>query len=352
MTMIWVLKMNYSEVMLQIKKGQIQPISLLYGEETFLIRQIENAIVNSVLLPEEKDMNLIVLNNDPSPKDMANLIETVPFMGGKNVIVVRGTALFKARKGSNEEGESLVESDEQLVKIFSSMPEYSCIVFSTVEKVDKRRKIFKAVEKNGVTVEIAPLKANDVRVWLNTKLAEINKKMSADAVEHLMGAVSVMPQISLGFLDNELEKLALYAKGSLITFEDLSQVLSTIPEVSVFAMIDALSQKQAAKALGLLNGQLATGDHPLRIMALLARQVRLLWQAKELASQGYDGRSAALALGVPPFIGEKMLRQSKNFSTSTLKKGLLDLAAADYEFKAGRADSVILEKLIIDMCRQ
>lgn len=343
--------MNYSEIMLQIKKGQIQPIYLLHGEETFLIRQIENAVVNTVLLPEERDMNLVILNNDPAPKDMANLIETVPFMGGKNVIVVRGTALFKARKGSNEEGEPLVESDEQLLNIFSSMPEYSCIIFSTTEKVDKRRKIFKAAEKNGAVVEVAPLKPNDIRGWLSTKLSEINKKMSPDALEHLMGAVSVMPQISLGFLDNELEKLALYSKGAVITLRDLSEVLSSIPEISVFAMIDALSQKQAAKALSLLNGQLATGDHPLRILALLARQVRLLWQAKELGAQGYDGRNAASALGVPPFVGEKMLRQSKNFSINTLKQGLLALAAADYEFKAGKADSVILEKLIIDMCR-
>lgn len=343
--------MNYSEIMLQIKKGQIQPIYLLYGEETFLIRQIENAVINTVLLPEERDMNLVILNNDPAPKDMANLIETVPFMGGKNVIVVRGTALFKARKGSSGEGESLVESDEQLLDIFGSMPEYSCIIFSTSEKVDKRRKIFKVAERNGAAVEVAPLKPNDIRGWLNTKLSEINKKMPPDAVEHLMGVVSVMPQISLGFLDNELEKLALYSKGAVITLSDLTEVLSTIPEVSVFAMIDALSQKNAAKALNLLNGHLATGDHPLRIMALLARQVRLLWQARELAAQGYDGRNAASALGVPPFVGEKMLRQSKNFSTSTLKNGLLALAAADYEFKAGKADSVILEKLIIDMCR-
>lgn len=343
--------MNYSEIMLQIKKGHIKPIYLLYGEETFLARQIENAIISSLLLPEERDMNLAILNNDPTPKEMASLIETVPFMGGKNVIVVRGTAAFKARKGGSEEDEQVGESDEKLVSIFGSMPEYSCVIFSTPEKVDKRRKIFKAVEKSGAAVEVAPLKANDIRVWLNIKLTEINKKMSPEALEHLMGAVSVMPQISLGFLDNELEKLALYTKGSMITLEDLAQVLSAIPEVSVFAMIDALSQKQAAKALGLLNGQLATGDHPLRILALLVRQIRLLWQAKELAALGYDGRNAAAALGVPPFVGEKMIRQGKSFNTNVLKDGLLALAAADYEFKAGKADTVILEKVIIDMCR-
>jgi DNA polymerase-3 subunit delta len=197
---------------------------------------------------------------------------------------------------------------------------------------------------------MSPLKLSDIKVWLNSKLTAMNKKMAPDAVEHLLGALSLMPQISLGFLDNELEKLALYSSGRVITLDDAEQVLASIPEVSVFAMIDALSQKQTAKALELLNEQLAAGDHPLRILALLVRQVRMLWQAKELTGQSIGGRTLAATLGVPPFIGEKIARQSRIFSSNSLKQALLALAVADFELKVGKADSTAIEKIIIEMC--
>lgn len=344
--------MNHTDVLREIKNKQIRSVYLLYGEETYFTRQLEKAIIDAVLTPEECDMNLVVFNQDPPFQELVTLIETIPFLGGRNVIVIRGTSLFKARRGSNDENQPTSGSnDEQLIRLLSNMPDYSHLVMSTTDKVDKRRKLFKTVEAYGIAAEMAPLKLGDIRGWLNTKLVSLNKNMAQDAIEHLLGAIALMPQISLSFLDNEIEKLALYSGNRNITLEDTEQVLASIPEVSVFVLIDALSQKQKAKALELLNQQLAAGDHPLRILALLVRQIRMLWQAKELAAQGINARTLAASIGVPPFVGEKVLRQSRNFSHKTLKEALLALAAADYELKAGKSDNIALERIIIELCQ-
>lgn len=342
--------MNYTEVLQQIKLGKILPVYLLYGEEAYLMRHLEKQIIDALLTPDEREMNLTVLDHDPETKELVNLIETVPFMGGKNVIVIRGTALFKSRGGPGEPGAA--DIDEQLLATLDNMPEYSHVVFSSTDKADKRRKIYKTVEKNGAAVELAPLKAGEIRPWLSARLAEKGKKMDSDAVEYLMGVISVMQQISLGFLESEIEKLSLYTgERNTITYDDLTAVFSSMPEVSVFAMIDALSQKHTVKALELINQQLAAGEHPLRLLALLSRQVRMLWQAKEMHSIGHDGRRIAAMLGVPPFVGEKMIRQSKNFTADRLKNALLALANADYDYKSGHADNIVLENIIIEMCR-
>lgn len=342
--------MNHLDILSEIKTKNIKPVYLIYGEETYLSRQIEEALIAAILTPEEREMNLAVFNQDPSPQELVGLIETIPFIGGKNVIVIRDTSLFKARKGINGDEDNQSGNDDILINVFSNMPEYSLVVFTTTEKVDKRRKLFKVIESYGRAVEMLPLKTNDVRPWLNSKLASLNKKMAPDAVEHILGAVALMPQISLGFLNNEIEKLALYSGRQVITLADAEAVLATIPEVSVFVMIEALSRKQITKALELLNEQLRAGEHPLRLMALIVRQVRMLWQAKELILQGIDGRRLAPSLGVPPFIGEKIARQSRNFSVSALKKALLELAAADYNLKVGKADGSVLERIMIEMC--
>lgn len=343
--------MNYSDIIREIKNNKIKQVYLLYGEEAYLMRKLEKTIIDAVLPPAEQDMNLIIYNQDPEIQELIAAVEAVPFMSGKNVIVIRGTSWFKAKKGNiDDELLSDGKDDKQLIKIFSNIPSHSYIVLSTTEKIDKRRKCFKAIETNGVAVEVASLKFNDVRGWLNTKLMSLNKKMASDALEHLLGALSLMPNISLSFLDNEVEKMALYSSGHVISFKDVENVLSSIPEISIFTMIDAISQRQKAKALTLLNRQFIAGEHPLRILALLVRQIRMLWQVKEMLNQGTDINTMANILKVRQFVVEKLIRQSRNFSWKALKVALLALAQADYDFKAGKADNVIIEKIIIELC--
>lgn len=345
--------MDHTQILSEIKKGLTRPVYLLHGEETYLARQVERALVDAVLPPEERDMSMSVFERDPSAAELSTLIETVPFMGGKNVIVIRGTNLFRsARKAADDAGEDAPDNvDERLLKLLANMPDYTCLIFMTPDKVDKRRKIYKAVEQNGAVVDLSPLKAKDVRPWVLAKLTEMGRKMAPDALEHLLSAVSMMPQISLGFLDSELEKIALYTKSPSITRKDVAEIMSAVPEVSVFAMIEALSQKQTGRALKLLEEQLSAGENAIRLLALLARQVRMLWQGRELSDNGRTTGQVSEQLGVPPFVGEKLVRQSRIFGAAKLRETMVVLAEADRDLKSGRADKFVLERIIIDMCR-
>ena len=344
--------MEFSQAITEIKKGQIRPVYLLHGEETYFTRQLEHALIDAIVPPDERDMSLTICDRDPVMAELVNMIETVPFMGGKNLIIVRGTQLFKASRkaaGDTEEKESDT-GDERLLNLLAAMPDYSHVVFSTTDSADKRRKLYKTIEKYGAVVELAPLKARDVRPWITTRLGELGKKMAPEAVEHFLAAISLMPQVSLGLLSSELEKAALYAKGSVITRQDLEAVMSSLPEVSVFARIDAISQKQGGKALKLLQDELSTGENALKLLALLVRQVRMLWQGKDLASRGLGARDIAERLGVPPFVGEKLVRQAQGFKAASLEKAMVALATADQDLKMGRTDPFALERIIIEMC--
>lgn len=343
--------MSYINVMADVKKGLLKPMYLIHGEESYLVRQLEKAVVNAVLAPEERDMNLNIVNGDPQTQELINLMETVPFIGGKNMIVVRSSGLFRSRRGAAANEAEHDNTDERLLKVLANFPVYSHVVFTTAEKVDKRRKLYKTIERFGAVAEAAPLKPRDIKIWLPNKLRELDKRMAADAMEYFLAIVSIMPQISLGFLDSELEKAALYVNRPTITKADLQEILAAIPEISVFAMIDAVSVKDTKKALQLFGEQLAAGEHPVKILSLLNRQVRLLWQAGNLLSAGCSAREIAEELGVMPFIGEKLVKQCRGFNERTLKETVLALAEADRNLKSGRAASVVLEKIIIEMCR-
>lgn len=349
--------MNYSTAMEQINRGQIASIYLLYGEESYLIRALEHKLTVALLPPDERETGLAVFENEPSSEELVRLIESVPFFGSKNVILVRNAAMFRSRKtsGQAESADAAEEAadagGENLISLFANMPDYSNVVFIGGDKIDKRKKIVKAIEKYGSVIELAPLKVKDVKPWVIAHLAEKNKKLTADAMEHLLNIVSIMPQVSLGFLAGELEKACLYTKAKTsITRDDLMAILSIVPEVSVFVMLEALSQKQVSRALQLLGEQLSTGELPFRLLALLARQVRQLWQAKLMAEQGFSQQDVANEFKVPLFIGEKLIRQSRSFSADQLKSGILRLAAADRDLKTGKADGHVLEQFIIELC--
>lgn len=340
---------SYINVLDQVRQGLLKPVYLIHGEEVYLARQLEQAIVNAILAPADKDMNLNIINGDPALQELAGLIETVPFFGEKNVIVVRNSGLFRSRKGSAESEND--HTDERLLKVLASIPGYSHVLFITADKADKRRKLYKNIEKLGAVVEVAPLKPRDVKLWLPTKLNELGKRMAPEAIEYFLSIVSVMSPISLGFLDHELEKAALYTDGKVITKADLNETLAAIPEISVFSMIDAISVKDTPKALLLFGEQLAAGEHPIKILSLLGRQVRLLWQARNLSAGGCSASQIAGELGVMPFIAEKIVKQCRGFTEPVLKAALLGLAEADRNLKSGRTTSVALEQIIIEMGR-
>lgn len=340
--------MNFTTLLSQVKKGQLEQLYLLHGEETYLIRQLEQEIIKALLAPDELDMNLSVFEQSLSINELVESIETVPFMGGKNVILLRGTGLFSAKKaGGKEDGG---EMDERLIKILGNIPEYSHVIFSTTEKVDKRRKVYKQVEKYGVAIELAHFKIKDAREWVVHRLSELGKSMTGDGMEYFLSIVSMMSQISLGFLNSELEKAALYAGDKpSITKDEIAATMAALPEVSVFAMVEAWSQKQTNKTIKLLEEQLSMGEHPLKIIALLSRQVRLMWRVKMLGGMG--SRQIADELGLAPFIAEKTIRQAQGFSIERLKEALVALARADYDFKSGRSHCITLEKIILEMCQ-
>lgn len=366
--------MTYKAELNKVLAGEIKPIYLLYGEETCRMRDFEKAVIEASLPVVDRENGLIVFDQDPDLRDLTNQIETAPFWSEKNVILVKSTALFRApRKTKAEEQDEAGEQDEMepetvaakpgeddLLAALSNMPSYSTVIFSITAKkeknsykeIDKRRKSFKIVEKHGVVLEVAPLHANEAHEWVQERLLTMGKRLERSAAEHIWSAIGVMTSVPIGFLENELNKLDLYTgKRTLITKQDVMTMMSAVPEVSIFTMLEAMSRKQVREALFLLQQQLSAGVYPLIILTLLARQVRLLWQVKEMSANGSSTPALARHFKLPTFVVERLQRQSRGFSVETLQRAMLSIAEADRDLKSGKATNAVFEIILIDMCR-
>lgn len=335
--------------MAKIRKGELPHVFLLSGEEHYYIDKAKEALLGR-LFPDGRGREdaLQKVDGDLGLDALLAGIESAPFFADKNVILLNGTNLFRDSKQAGGDTKEL----DSLIRLLGDMPPYSYIIFIAPYKADKRRKLYKTVAKYGLVLESEALRAWNINDWLQDKLRSLHKDMDREAYAYFAGAVSMMQQVSLSYLDQEFDKLALFSKDRRITKAELVEVFSGLPEVSIFALLDAISARDSKKALMLLHRQLADGTYFTVLVALLTRHVRQLWQAKVLMKKGIRGKALAKPLELNPFIAEKLGRAAAGFDEAVLKRAMLMLIDADYLLKTGQAGNEVLEETVILLCRK
>lgn len=352
--------MNYGEFMAQVRAKGVPHAMLLAGEEDYYIKKAERLVLGA-LFSDEADAEGSVqrFDRDPSLSELIGCIETVPFFSDRNVILIRGTELFREKKSAAPEetdtkpkrGKTRAEKElEQLVSLLSAMPETSYVIFESGAKPDKRKRLYKALAKSGAVLDAEPERPWTIDTWLRGKLAEMGRSFDREASAYFMSAVSMMQTISLSFLDRELDKLTLYTDAKRFTGEDLTRVFAGVPEVSGFALYDAVSARDVKRALVLLEREIRDGTYLPLILAGLVRHVRQLWTAKRLMAKGVRGKALGQPLELNPFIAEKLGRAAAAFDEETLRAVFLDLADADYLLKTGQGGPELLEHAVIRLC--
>ena len=146
-------------------------------------------------------------------------------------------------------------------------------------EVDKRSRMFKAVQKHGRAVEF-PVQNEDTLIrWVLGILKKEGKKITRGDMELFLGKTGT----DMGLIDRELEKLLTYTMGrDVISAADIEAVCATQITNQIFDMVRAVSEKKQKKALGLYYDLLALKEPPMRILYLLARQFNLILQVKEM----------------------------------------------------------------------
>ena len=349
--------MNYADFMASLARGELPHVFLLAGEEPYYIVRAEEAILRRLLPDESERADALVRYEEMPPMPaLAESLETIPFFTEKNVVLVHGASLFGGgkKKEAAEAPDAPAQKDtnaDALCELLADLPLSTYAVFTLHAKPDKRKKIYKAVEKSGRILESEALRPWTIEPWLNARLREMGRAMHPRARAFFLNIIGMMQTISLEFLDRQLEKLMLYTDEKTFTEDDLRAAFSEMPEVSVFALMDAVNARGCARALTLLARCMADGVHFTVLLALLTRNTRQLWQAKRLLARGTPLRGLGAAMKLNPFIGEKLGRSAQGFRESTLESVMLVLADADYLMKTGQAGEELLEDAVIRLCK-
>lgn len=320
--------------------GELKNVYLLSGEETFFIDKARERILSRLGVDKATELVTFDCDTKPALADIISAIDSAPFFAAKNVVLVKNAAFFNAEKKS-----------ERLENILRDMQPTNYVIF-TAKTADKRRKLYKIISQVGLILEAEPLRSWEIDDWLNDKLSSLGKVMYGEARRHFNERLGILPEISLWYLENELDKVALNVTGKEITAEDLRRNMLSPPEVSNFALTDAIDERKPKKALYLLKVQARVPAKLPLITTLLVNHVRRLLRAKFFTAQGIVGRRLGEPLELNPYIAQKVGETAKTYQEKLLEEVFTELAAADFNLKTGRADVEALERIIIKLCKR
>lgn len=312
-----------------IKKGEFKSVYLLYGEEEYLKKQYRDRLKNAIA--GDDTMNYSYYDSDnASVKDIIDVCETLPFFAQKRLVIMENTGFLKS-------------SNDELADYIKHIPDYLVVVM--VEKdVDKRNKVYKAVDSVGYICEMKPQTTATLEKWIAGLLAKDNLKISREACDLILDKIGA----GMDYIRQETEKLVSYCQGrDVVTVEDVEKVCATQTTSHIFDMISAIANKKQQQALDLYYDLLELKEPPMRILYLIVRQFNGILQVKDLMSRGISGKEIASKIGAAPFVVGKYQAQAKYFEMNTLLDALNECAKTEEAVKQGRLNDRLGVELII-----
>ena len=313
---------------------------LVYGSEPYLIQETIQKIKENALTDDEVEFNITTFDMEETPVQFAiEEAETFPFMGERKLIIIHNPVFLTAEKAKVEHNISL------LLEYIDNPSPFSIVVFAgNYEKLDERKKITKQLKRKASVVEVKKLKDQELSNWISSQAKSFGVSIEQAAVQELITTAGQ----NLMLLTNELEKMALYVGNEgVITFQVVSNLASKSLEQTIFTLIDFIMNRRTTQAIQLLQQLLKQKEEPIKILALMASQIRTMYMAKSLAKEGYGQQQIATLLKIHPFRVKLALEKARSFQEKELMIILNNMADADYKMKTGQMDKTLLLELII-----
>ncbi|QXM06213.1 DNA polymerase III subunit delta [Crassaminicella indica] len=339
--------MNYKEVLKDLKNDALNNLYLFYGQEYYLIENILNSIKEKIINKGFEDLNYQFIDGkETDVNTIINACETLPFMAERRMVLVKDLECFFGKRKNISDGE-----EERLTKYFANLPATTHLFFVVTQDIDKRKKIIKAISKYGKIVAFEKLSERDMHKWILKSFKKYNKEINDREISYFLDITGYLDKNSnknLKDLDNEINKLCSFLGDRIVvTSSDIELLAPKSIENNIFSLVESIGRKNTDKALSLFSDMLMEGESEIKILYMITRQFRYLFQIKLMEKQGYTPMAIAPKLGLRQFVVKKYLQQAMNFDEKMLKKALQACLDTDESIKKGKIDQRLGIELLI-----
>ena len=330
-----------TQILENLKAGQFAPIYFLQGEESYYIDLIADFIENSALDDMAKGFNQIILyGKDVRINDVLNNAKRFPMMSDRQVVIV------KEAQSIQDIGKEAGEK-QLLQYLHNPLPSTILVFCYKHKKLDRRKALGKALEKNTVFLTSNKLYDNQVPDWIRSYFKEKNFKITDKSVFMLAEYIGN----NLERLSNEIDKLLINFKEKVEINDQLIQKYVGISkEYNAFELQKAVALKEVIKANKIINYFAA---NPKNNPVIPIISILYSFFSKLLVLHGTADKSdknLAAVLKVNPYFVREYKTAANNYSATHVVRVIGELRHADLQSKgviaANLPDDQILKELI------
>lgn len=269
--------------------------------------------------------------------DVVNAANTLPFLSAKRLVVVRDVDQMSA-------------DDQAALTAYVQDPSPTACLVLVAASLAKNTRLYKALAAVDAVSEYAAPKRSELPGWVVALFRSKGRTITRDAAEALVRAVGK----DLRRLESEADKIIAYAGESTeLTAADVDAVVVETAPPSIFEFLDALSARECAGALVVLDALLDAGEALPGIHAMTVRHVRSLIGAKSLRARGATMGDMMRELKMADWQVKNVVRQAERFRDDELVRALKDAAEAEMRMKTSQGDPrLVFERWVVGVCDQ
>jgi DNA polymerase-3 subunit delta len=299
--------------------GAPPPVVCFGGAERVFVDDAIASIRGSVLSGGLADFNhdRTTLRERRMP-EVISLCQTLPVMAPRRLVEVR-------------DADAANEADVEALSLYLDKPAPESVLMLVCGDVDFRAKLPKLLEKHkaAVVCRFDHPKDREMPSLVIRRAKRLGLKLGPDAADAL--AVTVGADLTL--LERALEKLAIAVDGE-VTAKDVSAHVADTHLEDAFAFAAAVASGDRKAAIAAAAQLQAAREEPIRLIGLLAWQLRQVALARALLDEGKD---AAKELRLFGDRAAPVLRAARALSPQRHARRLVMLAETDVALKSSRA---------------
>lgn len=274
----------------------------------------------------------------------------VPLGSGRRLVELDQPESLAAQLKGGDGAKAKARGIDALVAYLKA-PVSSCVLLLSSPGLAGTSKLVKAAKASEGAIELRYSVAapKDASAQLLRYAREQGWKVDArvaSAIVERVGPATAAWQDALG-------QLAAVQGQAAIDLACVERVLASTQTGDIFALTDAVARKDAATALSLLGPYFAAGEKNLESAMKLSAM--LAWQLRRLMMVAAKPGRSAQALGLKPFVHQKLAQQARRFAWPQLVNLHAGLLALDRDLKGGsvlgqKSPALLVQRWVLEAC--
>tara|TARA_B100000989_G_scaffold291208_1_gene265420 strand:- start:1086 stop:2093 length:1008 start_codon:yes stop_codon:yes gene_type:complete len=326
---------EYNKLINDINNRNFLPIYLIHGVENYFSDKIIKLLESNVISEDSSDFDLKKIygkkSDDNQETEVIDFAKRFPLSGDYNLILVK-------------DAKNLSNDFEKIVSYLDNLNSKTILVLTFNENIDRRKKVYKSSQKNGVVFESKKIFENQLYKWIENQCTNKSIELHPNSIKIISDFIGN----DLFQIDNELEKLKLNSvKGKVISPNEVESIIGFSKEYNFFELTKVIGKNNLNKTLEIVSYMTKnTKKYPL---PLIISTIYSFFNKLFIYHSIENKKEASKILGINPYFIDEYHQASLIYNMKRISKIFDFLLEADKRSKGIDFDNSNQEGILNDL---